>query len=106
MKDLQAFLGTANYVRAHAGPAYSRIAAPLRVLLRAGAVFPPNKEQQAVIQGLKDLLAENHVLAVPDEAAAIAAANAWMWGTLLVEDPMRWALTPRAMLSVGWWGNV
>jgi hypothetical protein len=28
LKDLQAFLGTANYVRAHAGPAYCRVAAP------------------------------------------------------------------------------
>ena len=42
LKDLQAFLGTANYVRAHAGPAYCRIAAPLRSLLKAGAVFPPD----------------------------------------------------------------
>ena len=45
LKDLQAFLGTANYVRAHAGPAYCRIAAPLRALLRPGAGFPPNEEQ-------------------------------------------------------------
>ena len=29
LKDLQAFLGTANYVRAHAGPAYCRVSSPL-----------------------------------------------------------------------------
>ena len=33
LKDLQGFLGTANYVRAHAGPAYARVAAPLSALL-------------------------------------------------------------------------
>ena len=41
LKDLQAFLGTANYVRAHAGPAYARVAAPLRALLKPGAESPP-----------------------------------------------------------------
>ena len=45
LKDLQAFLGTCNYVRAHAGPAFSRVASPLRVLLRPGAKFPPDEEQ-------------------------------------------------------------
>ena len=41
LKDLQASLGTANYVRAHAGPAYARVAAPLRALLKPGAESPP-----------------------------------------------------------------
>ena len=76
IEGLAGVLGTANYVRAHAGPAYCRIAAPLRDLLRPKAVFPPNGEQQRAIQGLKDLLVEDHLLAVPDEAAAIAVANA------------------------------
>jgi hypothetical protein len=49
LKDLQALLGTANYVRAHAGPAHCRIAAPLRELLRPKAAFPPNEEQQRAI---------------------------------------------------------
>ncbi len=57
MKDLQAFLGTANYVRAHAGPAL---------------------EQLDAVEGLKKLVLEDHVLAVPDEFAAIAAANRWL----------------------------
>lgn len=30
LKGLQALLGTANYVRAHAGPTYAWITAPLR----------------------------------------------------------------------------
>ncbi len=45
LKDLQALLGTCNYVRAHAGPAFSRVASSLRVLLRPGTKFPPNEEQ-------------------------------------------------------------
>ena len=78
LKDLQAFLGTVNYVRAHAGPAYSRIAAPLRDLLKPSAVFPPNQEQKDAIDGLKELVLEDHVLAVPGEFAAITAANKWL----------------------------
>ena len=34
----------------------------------------------AAIEGLKSLIQEAHMLAVPDEAAAIAAANAWLGG--------------------------
>ena len=34
LKDLQCFLGTANYVRAHAGPAYARVSSLLRDLLK------------------------------------------------------------------------
>jgi hypothetical protein len=78
LKDLQAFLGTANYVRAHAGPAYSRVAAPLRDLPKPGALFPPNEEQLLAIEGLKELVLEDHVLAVPDEFAVITAASRWL----------------------------
>ena len=60
------------------GPTYSKVAAPLRALLKPNALFPPNEEQLKSIEGLKDLIIENHVLAVPDEAAAIEAANAWL----------------------------
>ena len=49
LKDLQAFLGTCNYVRPHAGPAYARHMHPLRALLKADAVFPPNAVQLEAI---------------------------------------------------------
>ena len=91
LKDLQAFLGTTNYVRAHAGPAYSRIAAPLSALLKPNDVFPPNEEQEREIQKLKELVLEDHTLAVPDEAAAIAAANAWLSGEAPVGRPYEMA---------------
>jgi hypothetical protein len=91
LKDLQGFLGTASYVRAHAGPGYSRVAVPLRPLLPPGAVFPPNEEQKKAIEGLKQLVLEDHVLAVPDEAAAIAAANAWLSGELPTGRPYEMA---------------
>ena len=87
LKDLQAFLGTTNYARPHMGPAYSRVSAPLRALLRPNVVFPPNEEQLKAIQGLKELLLETHTLAVPDEAAAIAAANAWLSGQAATSPP-------------------
>jgi hypothetical protein len=80
LKDLQSFLGTTNYARPHAGPAYARIASPLRVLLKAGALFPPNAVQLKAIEGLKDIMCEDHVLAVPDEEAAVLAAAAWNSG--------------------------
>ena len=35
-----------NYVRSHAGPAYSRIAHPLRALLKPDAIFPPDEKQK------------------------------------------------------------
>ena len=53
LKSLQGFLGTANYVRPHAGPAYARIMHPLRALLKNDAVFPPNKQQLEAIEALK-----------------------------------------------------
>ena len=78
LKELQAFLGTCNYVRPHAGPAYSRIAAPLNALLKPGAVFPPTEQQVAAINELKTLVVETHRLAVPDEEAAVRASMAWL----------------------------
>ena len=53
---------------------------PLRALLKADAVFPPNEEQQNAIKEMKKLVVEEHTLAVPDEQAAILAARAWMNG--------------------------
>ena len=47
LKDLQSLLGTMNYVRPHVGPQYARLAAPLRPLLKPGAMFPPTAEQNA-----------------------------------------------------------
>ena len=80
LKDLQSLLGTANYVRPHAGPEYSRIIHPLRALLKADAVFPPNEEQKKAIQNLKDLLRSDTVLGVADEEAAMLAYHAWSRG--------------------------
>ena len=44
LKDLQSFLGTANYVRPHAGPAYVRVMSPLRAQLKPGAEWPLSQE--------------------------------------------------------------
>ena len=80
LKQLQEFLGTINYVRPHCGPEYSRVAEPIRALLKQGAAFPPNERQIEAIDALKKLVEEHHRLCVPDEAAAIEAANAWLSG--------------------------
>ena len=80
LKMLQEFLGTANYARPHAGPAYARLAAPLRPLLKPNASWPMDASQLAAIEALKGALEESHVLQVPDEAAAIEAASAWLAG--------------------------
>ena len=80
LKQLQEFLGTINYVRPHCGPEYARIADPLRALLKPLAEFPPNERQLQAIEELKELVIEHHYLCVPDEAAAIEAANAWLSG--------------------------
>ena len=53
---------------------------PLRALLKKDAVFPPNAKQMEAIEEMKKLIVEDHLLAVPDEQAAIAAARAWMAG--------------------------
>ena len=39
-----------------------------------------NKEQLAAVEALKGLVLEDHVLAVPNEQAAIIAARAWQNG--------------------------
>ena len=80
LQDLQAFLGTMNYIRPHAGPSYSLAMHPLRELLRPGVEFPPNDLQRKAIDKLKTLVLETHRLAVPDERAAIEAASAWLAG--------------------------
>ena len=80
LKMLQEFLGTTNYARPHAGPEYARIAAPLRPLLKPDAVWPMTAEQRKAVDQMKELLQESHILAVPDEAAAIEAASAWLAG--------------------------
>ena len=54
--------------------------APLRPLLKADAVFPPSPDQEKAIADMKELVKESHLLAVPDEQSAIAAARAWMAG--------------------------
>ena len=87
MKDSQSFLGTMDYIRPHAGPAYARVMSPLRSLLKPGAEFPPNAEQLRAIEEMKTLVCEAHVLAVPDEEAAIRAAAAWLAGEPPVGRP-------------------
>ena len=62
LKMLQEFLGTANYARPHAGPAYARLAAPLRPLLKPNASWPMDASQLAAIEALKGALEESHVL--------------------------------------------
>ena len=101
LKQLQEFLGTVNYVRPHCGPEYTRIADPLRALLKPGASFTPNDEQAAAIQGLKDLVLEHHRLCVPDEAAAIRVFERITAGRTAVRDwrgyvrvRYRWYLRP------------
>jgi hypothetical protein len=80
LTHLQQFLGMANYVRPHAGPAYARIAHPLRTLLKPGAASPLTKEQHEAVEGLKALMVDTHRLAVPDGRAAVEAAAAWNAG--------------------------
>ncbi len=58
LRMLHAFLGTANYARPHAGPAYARLAAPLRQLLKPNADWPMNASQLAAIEALKGALEE------------------------------------------------
>lgn len=79
-KDLQSFLGTINYIRPFCGPAFTRTMYPLKPLLKITAVFPMTKEQHDAVQALKALARDVQVLHVPDEAAALEAARAWMEG--------------------------
>jgi hypothetical protein len=91
LKDLQSFLGTTNYLRPHMGPSYTRVMYPLKPLLgkdaEARGLFPPNDEQLQAIEDLKGLAVENHLLAVPNERAAIEAAEAWMSGQPAAGSP-------------------
>ena len=50
LKPLQSFLGTTNYARPHMGPAYARIAHPLRPLLKKDAAWPMNAEQLKAVE--------------------------------------------------------
>lgn len=50
------------------------------MLLKPGAVFPPNEEQLAAIGVVKELLVEDHLLAMPDEATALEVAGPWVEG--------------------------
>lgn len=52
--------------------------APVRQVLKPGEAFPPNAEQLAAIEAVKELLLEDNLLAFRDEAAALTAANAWL----------------------------
>ena len=97
LKQLQEFLGTMNYIRPHCGPEYCRVTHPLRPLLKPGARFLPNEEQLKAVQELKDLVCEFHKLCVPDEAAAIEAANAWLTGSRLQGAHMSLGLIFRGM---------
>ena len=56
LKQSQEFLGAISYVRPHCGPEYSRVANPLRPLLKPGAKFPPNEAQVLAIDQLKKLV--------------------------------------------------
>ena len=80
LKQLQSFLGTTNYARPHMGPAYARVAHPLRPLLKKDGEWPMNAAQLKAVEELKRLICEDHVLAVPDEAAAVEAAAAFVAG--------------------------
>ena len=77
LKQLQEFLGTCSYNQNHAGPAYARVADPLRPLLRPGADAPAKERQRKAFEETKGLMEEQHRLAVPAEAATIEAASAW-----------------------------
>lgn len=81
LRGWQAFLGTAHDIRAHAGPTSAHITVPLRPLLKPGGISP-NAEPLAAIEAIKELLIEDHLFAVPDEATALISTNAW-----LADDP-------------------
>lgn len=78
LRELQALLGTANYVRAQAGPTYARISAPLKSSLKRRATFPPSDGQLAAIEAVKELFIKDHLLAIPDTMAALVVATAWL----------------------------
>ena len=45
---------------------------------KPGAKFPPDAEQLKAVEEIKTLVLDDHLLAVPDEFAAITAANTWL----------------------------
>lgn len=56
----------------------SRPTARLRTFLKPGLKFLPGADQLNAIESAKDLLVKDHLRAVPDEAAAITSASAWL----------------------------
>ncbi len=65
VKDLQKFLGLANYFRKFM-QSYSKLAAPLTSMMRKDSVFTWGPEQQAAFEGVKFSLTHAPVLALPD----------------------------------------
>ena len=53
---------------------------PLRAALKPGFEFPLNQEQLDAVAAFKELVKELQTLHVPDEGAAIEAAQAWLAG--------------------------
>lgn len=78
LKGSKGCSGLANSVRARVGPSRAKVTSPLRAPVKPKAHFPPKEEQLKAIEAVKNLLMEGTTLAVPDEAAAIRAAIAWL----------------------------
>ena len=65
IKELQQFLGLANYFRKFM-QGYSKLVAPLTDLLKKGSLFQWNAEQNEAFEGIKYSLTHAPVLALPD----------------------------------------
>jgi len=65
VKDVQSFLGLANYVRTYI-PGCSKISTPLSELTKKDTPFKWGKEQQEAFQKIKDSIAENTMLRMFD----------------------------------------
>ena len=65
IKELQQFLGLANYFRKFT-QGYSKLVAPLTDLLKKGSLFQWNAEQNGAFEGIKYSLTHAPVLALPD----------------------------------------
>ena len=71
LKQLQEFLGTANYSRDQIGPKFEVAMDPLRRYLREGdKAFPMTPRGLEAVERLKRLMRKATCLAVPDERAA------------------------------------
>ena len=71
LKQLQEFLGTANYSRDQIGPKFAVAMDPLRRYLREGdKAFPMTPRGLEAVERLKRLMRKATCLAVPDERAA------------------------------------